>query len=110
MIPRRRLLQGSAAAAAFACTGFVSTPGGAATPRIAAPGVDSLLIQVVTDGNHDIFISGAQVPGVRVERARGFNVPKERRVLRSEWGLSLWMVSTRGAETKRIMLDFGWTG
>src|SRR3954454_7495596 len=110
MIPRRRLLQGSAAAAAFACTGFVSTPGGAATPRIEAPVVDSLSIQVVTDGNHDIFISGAQVPGVRIERVRGQAGAKERRVLRSEWGLSLWMVSSKGAETKRILLDFGWTG
>ncbi|TDH62433.1 MBL fold metallo-hydrolase [Dankookia rubra] len=107
MIPRRRLLQGSAAAAAFACTGF---PAGAATPRIEAPEVDSLSIQVVTDGNHDVFISGAQVPGVRIERVRGFRGAQERRVLRSEWGLSLWMASTRGAETKRLLLDFGWTG
>jgi 7,8-dihydropterin-6-yl-methyl-4-(beta-D-ribofuranosyl)aminobenzene 5'-phosphate synthase len=107
MTPRRRLLQGTAAAAAFACTGFRA---GAATPRIEAPEVDSLSIQVVTDGNHDVFISGAQVPGVRIERVRSQTGAKERRVLRSEWGLSLWMVSTRGAETKRILLDFGWTG
>jgi 7,8-dihydropterin-6-yl-methyl-4-(beta-D-ribofuranosyl)aminobenzene 5'-phosphate synthase len=107
MTPRRRLLQGSAATVAFACTGFRA---GAATPRIEAPEVDSLSIQVVTDGNHDIFISGAQVPGVRIERVRGFRGAQERRVLRSEHGLSLWLTSTQGAETKRLLLDFGWTG
>jgi 7,8-dihydropterin-6-yl-methyl-4-(beta-D-ribofuranosyl)aminobenzene 5'-phosphate synthase len=104
-ISRRALLQGSAAT--LACTGFVA---GAATPRIEAPVVDSLSIQVVTDGNHDIFISGAQVPGVRVERVRGFRGAQERRVLRSEWGLSLWLTSAKGAEEKRLLLDFGWTG
>jgi len=104
-ISRRALLQGSAAT--LACTGFVA---GAATPRIEAPVVDSLSIQVVTDGNHDIFISGAQVPGVRIERVRGQSGARLKRVLRSEWGLSLWLASTRGAEEKRILLDFGWTG
>jgi 7,8-dihydropterin-6-yl-methyl-4-(beta-D-ribofuranosyl)aminobenzene 5'-phosphate synthase len=106
-IPRRRLLQGSAAAVTFACTGFAAD---AATPRITAPEVDSLSIQVVTDGNHDVFISGAQVPGVRVERVRGFRGALERRALRSEHGLSLWLTSARGAETKRLLLDYGWTG
>ncbi|MDO9708678.1 MBL fold metallo-hydrolase [Paracraurococcus lichenis] len=108
-LSRRRLLQGSAAAG-LACTGFVRDAGGAEVPRIEAPVVDSLSIQVVTDGNHDIFISGAQVPGIRIERVRGFNGPKERRVLRSEWGLSLWLTSAKGGEEKRILLDYGWTG
>jgi len=104
---RRGLLQ---AGAAFACVGFVRDAAGQQVPRIEAPIVDSLSIQVVTDGNHDIFISGAQVPGVRVERVRGFNGRNERRVLRSEWGLSLWLQSKKGAEEKRFLLDFGWTG
>lgn len=104
---RRGLLQ---AGAAFACVGFAPDAFGQQAPRIEAPVVDSLSIQVVTDGNHDIFISGAQVPGVRVERVRGFNGRNERRVLRSEWGLSLWLQSKKGNEEKRILLDFGWTG
>lgn len=107
-MPRRLLLQGTAAT--LACTGFVRDAAGLAQPRVEAPVVDSLSIQVVTDGNHDVFISGAQVPGVRVERVRGFRGAQERRVLRSEWGLSLWMSSTRGREEKRLLLDFGWTG
>ena len=107
---RRRFLQGSGGLAALACTRMVRAADGAAAPRIEAPVVDSLVIQVVTDGNHDIFISGAQVPGVRVERARGFRGAQERRVLRSEWGLSLWLTSQKGTEEKRVLLDFGWTG
>ncbi|MDN3567873.1 MBL fold metallo-hydrolase [Paeniroseomonas aquatica] len=106
-ISRRDLVRASAA---LACVGFARDAAGATTPRIAAPVVDSLTIQVVTDGNHDIFISGAQVPGVRIERVRGQGGRNERRALRSEWGLSLWMTSMCGTEQKRFLLDFGWTG
>lgn len=109
---RRRLLGGAAALAApaLACTGYVRDAQGAETPRIQAPVVDSLTIQVVTDGAHDIFISGAQVPGIRIARVRGFNGPRQNRTLRGEWGLSLHLTSQIGAETKRVLLDFGWTG
>src|SRR3712207_1733956 len=82
---------------------------GQSAARIDAPVVDSLSIQVVTDGNHDIFISGAQVPGVKVERVRGFRGAQERRTLRSEHGLSLYLTSRKGDETRRFLLDFGWT-
>ena len=107
---RRRFLQASALTApAFTCTGFVRDAAGAESPRITAPVVDSLTIQVVTDGAHDIFISGAQVPGIRIARVRGFNGPRQNRTLRSEWGLSLYLTSQKGAETKRFLLDYGWT-
>jgi 7,8-dihydropterin-6-yl-methyl-4-(beta-D-ribofuranosyl)aminobenzene 5'-phosphate synthase len=82
---------------------------GAESPRIDAPVVDSLSIQVVTDSNHDVFISGAQVPGVKVERVRGFRGAQERRALRSEHGLSLYLTSRKGDETRRYLLDFGYT-
>jgi 7,8-dihydropterin-6-yl-methyl-4-(beta-D-ribofuranosyl)aminobenzene 5'-phosphate synthase len=109
-LSRRRFLQASALAApALACTRVVRDARGAEVPRIQAPVVDGLSIQVVTDGNHDIFISGAQVPGVRVERVRGFRGALERRALRSEHGLSLYLTSRRGDETRRFLLDFGWT-
>lgn len=108
---RRRFLQASALAvpSALACTRVVRDARGAETPRIDAPVVDGLSIQVVTDGNHDIFISGTQVPDVRVERVRGFRGALERRTLRSEHGLSLYLTSRRGDETRRFLLDFGWT-
>lgn len=104
---RRDVLRSTAA---LACTAYAVDAKGQPAARITAPVVDSLTIQVVTDGNHDIFISGAQVPGIRVERVRSFRGARERRVLRSEHGLSLWLTSKRGAEEKRLLLDFGWTG
>lgn len=107
---RRDFLRASALAApALACTRVVRDAYGAEAPRIDAPVVDSLSIQVVTDGNHDIFISGAQVQGMRVERVRGFRGAQERRTLRSEHGLSLYLTSRKGDETRRFLLDFGWT-
>jgi 7,8-dihydropterin-6-yl-methyl-4-(beta-D-ribofuranosyl)aminobenzene 5'-phosphate synthase len=109
-LDRRRFLRASALAApALACTRVVRDARGAEAPRIEAPAVDSLSVQVVTDGNHDIFISGAQVAGVRVERVRGFRGAQERRTLRSEHGLSLYLTSRKGDETRRFLLDFGWT-
>ncbi|MBD0271543.1 MAG: MBL fold metallo-hydrolase [Acetobacteraceae bacterium] len=109
---RRRLLGASALAAPMlACTRLVQAQGQAAppTPRLDAPVVDSLSVQVVTDGAHDIFISGAQVPGVRVERTRAFYGAQLNRSLRSEWGLSLHLTAQKGGETRRCLLDFGWT-
>jgi 7,8-dihydropterin-6-yl-methyl-4-(beta-D-ribofuranosyl)aminobenzene 5'-phosphate synthase len=108
---RRRLLGASALAAPMlACTRLVQAQGQTApTPRVEAPVVDNLSIQVVTDGAHDVFISGAQVPGIRVERTRGFSGPQLNRTLRSEWGLSLYLTAQMGGETRRYLLDFGWT-
>jgi 7,8-dihydropterin-6-yl-methyl-4-(beta-D-ribofuranosyl)aminobenzene 5'-phosphate synthase len=108
---RRRLLSASALAVPMlACTRLVQAQGQPAPiPRIEAPVVDSLSIQVVTDGAHDVFISGAQLPGVRVERTRGFSGAQLSRTLRSEWGLSLFLIAQRGGETRRYLLDFGWT-
>ncbi len=110
---RRRLLGTSTLAAPMlACIRLVQAQGQGQTvptPRIEAPVVDSLSVQVVTDGAHDIFISGAQVPGIRVERTRGFYGAQVNRTLRSEWGLSLYLTAQKGAETRRYLLDFGWT-
>ena len=66
-------------------------------------------MQVLLDGAHDTFISGAGTPDVKVERVRtpaSFNG----RTLQGEWGLSLYLASTKGTETKRYLLDFGYTG
>ncbi len=58
-LSRRRLLRTSAMVApALACTGMVRDAAGTETPRIEVPVVDRLVMQVVLDGAHDIFISG----------------------------------------------------
>ncbi len=108
-ISRRNFVHAAAATGSFlACYG-VAGPSQGADIRIVPPVVDELTIQVLLDGAHDIFISGAGAPGVKVERVRSpasFNG----RTLQSEWGLSLHLVSTKGTETKRFLLDFGFTG
>ena len=109
-LSRRRLLRTSAMVApALACTGMVRDATGAETPRIEVPVVDRLAMQVVLDGAHDIFISGAQVPGIRVERTRLLRGARHQRTLQSEWGLSLHLEAQAGPETRRYLLDFGYT-
>ena len=110
LFDRRGLLRRTALfAPALACTGMAFDAAGQPSPRIPVPEVDSLVIRVVTDGQHNIFISGAQVPGIRVARVRGFSGGQQNRTLRSEWGLSLHLTSSQGDVTKRLLLDFGWT-
>jgi 7,8-dihydropterin-6-yl-methyl-4-(beta-D-ribofuranosyl)aminobenzene 5'-phosphate synthase len=109
-VSRRRFLGASALAALLlTCTRMVTDAFGAEQPRITPPEVDSLSVQMVVDMNHDIFISGAQVPGVKVQRVRGYRGGKQARALQGEHGLSLHLTSQKGAETKRILLDFAWT-
>src|SRR5262245_20420447 len=108
---RRTFLRGSAFAAGtgLTCTALSRTASGAPTPRIEAPVVDKLVIRVLVDGQHDIFIPEQKVPDVGVTQSRLQFGDKFRRTLRSEWGLSLHLASEKGAETKRILLDFGYT-
>jgi 7,8-dihydropterin-6-yl-methyl-4-(beta-D-ribofuranosyl)aminobenzene 5'-phosphate synthase len=108
---RRRHFLGRSAAlgAALACTAVGRDADGSDSPRIAAPVVDQLQIAVVVDGAHDIFISGAQVPGVKVEQTRILSGRRYDRTLLSEWGLALYLQSQKEKETKRYMLDFGYT-
>ena len=106
---RRRSLQSAAATGSLlACYGIIDRTSYAAPLRISPPIVEKLTIQVVLDSNHDAYISGEQVPGLGVTRVRtpaAFNG----RTLESQWGLSLYLTSTKGTEIKRILLDFGFT-
>jgi 7,8-dihydropterin-6-yl-methyl-4-(beta-D-ribofuranosyl)aminobenzene 5'-phosphate synthase len=80
----------------------------AAAPRIDVPTVDQLVIQEITDNTHDIFLRGASLPGLDVKRA-GFPEAAQGKTLESEWGLALHLQSRKGAETRRYLLDFGFT-
>ena len=109
MISRRGLLRSAASTESFlACYGVVDRSKAAVPVRITPQAVDRLTIQAVVDTNHDIFISGAAAPGVGVERVRSpaaFNG----KTLESQWGLSLHLVSARGNDTRRYLLDFSFT-
>lgn len=102
------------AAAALTCTALNRDASGALIPRIQAPIVDKVVIQVVVDGAHDVFISGAEPPGIKMTQARLESGPRARRTLQTEWGLSLHITSTKDSgtkdsETKRFLLDYAYT-
>lgn len=107
---RRTFLYGSALAVnSLTCTGIVRTASGQTTARITPPEIDKLVIRVLVDGQHDVFIPEQKVPDVVVAQTRLQRGNNFRRSLRSEWGLSLHLASDKGAETKRFLLDFAYT-
>src|SRR3954453_14613852 len=79
----------------------------AASARIEVPVVDRLIIQEVTDGAHDIFLRGIELNGLSVKRT-GYN-QIQGKTLHSEWGLALHIESQKSGETRRYLLDFGYT-
>jgi 7,8-dihydropterin-6-yl-methyl-4-(beta-D-ribofuranosyl)aminobenzene 5'-phosphate synthase len=106
-LKRREFLKASAAMAAasagggFACVGFAS-----AAP-IEVPTVDKLTIKVLVDSTHNLFLRPATVNGVSVQPtpvSAGFP-----NVIHTQWGLSLWLESQRGNESRALMLDYGYT-
>lgn len=82
-----------------------------ATPAFAVPVVDSLTLHVVVDAATTGSGERIERPGLIVER--GLDHPADedspRRSLAAEYGLSLYAVSTRGRETRRVLVDFGYT-
>ena len=103
---RRSFLLGSAAA--VGSLGLLKHASGVTlAPGASVPTVDSLSIKVVMDSSHDIFVRGQAPKAVRVRRAP----PADdfRRTLHNVWGLALALESKAGADTRRVMLDFGYT-
>jgi 7,8-dihydropterin-6-yl-methyl-4-(beta-D-ribofuranosyl)aminobenzene 5'-phosphate synthase len=107
---RRCFLQNSAAVggALLTCSMPLDRSANAAPVRIEAPIVDELVIQEITDSAHDIFLRGAEAPGLNVRRP-GLPGAALGRTLESEWGLALYLESRRGETSKRYLLDFGFT-
>jgi 7,8-dihydropterin-6-yl-methyl-4-(beta-D-ribofuranosyl)aminobenzene 5'-phosphate synthase len=109
-LDRRGFLQRSAVlgGSLLTCSIPLDRSANAAPVRIDVPVVDELIVQEITDNTHDIFLRGAQAPGLTVSRA-GFPEAPQGRTLQSEWGLALHVQSRKGAETRRYLLDFGFT-
>lgn len=75
----------------------------------APPEVDRLAVRVVTDSYQHAFEASGKFGDVTVQRYL-FGLSKDApRTLQNEWGLSLHLESTRGSETRQILVDFGWT-
>ena len=107
---RRHFLQGSVAAGGTLLVGgaALNRSTQAAPVHIDAPVVDRVVVQEITDGSHDIFLKGVELPGLSVQRT-GIPAGAQGRTLRGEWGLALHIESQRGGETRRYLLDFGFT-
>jgi 7,8-dihydropterin-6-yl-methyl-4-(beta-D-ribofuranosyl)aminobenzene 5'-phosphate synthase len=78
--------------------------------RGAPPEVDRLSVTVVTDSYFHFFEPSGTFAGVGVQRwqAPATNEPPLR-MPQNEWGLSLHVESVRGAEMRRVLIDFGYT-
>ena len=76
-----------------------------------APVVDRLAVRIVTDNHVDRFSLPTNAAGIGVERPAGFEQAgtAPHATLQAEWGLSMLAESVRGAETRRVMIDFGYT-
>jgi len=79
-----------------------------AAPRVEVPSVDRIVIREITDNQHDIFLKPFESPGLKVQRT-GFPGVSQGQTLESEWGLALHIESSKGSETRRYLLDFGFT-
>ncbi len=104
---RRRFMAATGGAAALAATTGLSVPRRAGAAVLEAPVVDKLAIQVLVDSSYDLFFRPNTVNGVSIQpppRAKDF-----RRSLHNEWGLSLWLESQKAAESRTIMLDYGYS-
>jgi 7,8-dihydropterin-6-yl-methyl-4-(beta-D-ribofuranosyl)aminobenzene 5'-phosphate synthase len=76
----------------------------------APPEVDSLSVRVVTDSYHQSLEPSGKFGEVAVQRYQRPPSPDLPRTLQNEWGLSLHLESARGAETRQMLVDFGFTG
>ncbi|MGA7324751.1 MAG: MBL fold metallo-hydrolase [Rhodomicrobium sp.] len=76
-----------------------------------APEVDWLAVRIVTDTHVDQYMPGFKHNGFAVER-KGANLSPDAppsATLIGEWGLSMHAESRVGAETRNILIDFGYT-
>ena len=105
---RRTFLQSSAAVGSAALLPRLARPARAASVQIDVPTVDQIVVQEVTDGDHNIFLRPSETSGLTVRRT-GMTDAAHGRTLRSEWGLALHIESHGGGQSRRYLLDFGFT-
>jgi 7,8-dihydropterin-6-yl-methyl-4-(beta-D-ribofuranosyl)aminobenzene 5'-phosphate synthase len=103
---RRDFLKASAAFAGAAVSGFTCVEFAGAAP-IEAPIVDKLSVRVLVDLTHNIFLRPTTFKGMAVTpAARAKDYTTE---LHTQWGLSLFLESLKGGETRTLMLDYAYT-
>ncbi|MBK7658527.1 MAG: MBL fold metallo-hydrolase [Betaproteobacteria bacterium] len=110
---RRQLLSAAMGASGLGLAGgvFASAPEENAPPMAGSPPeVDRLSVRVVTDSYHHLFEPGGNFGGATVQRYARPPSTALPRTLQNEWGLSLHLESARGAETRQVLVDFGFSG
>ena len=105
---RRTFLQSSAAVGSAALLPRLARPARAASVQIDVPTVDQIVVQEVTDGDHNIFLRPSETSGLTVRRT-GMTDAAQGRTLRSEWELALHIEPHGGGQSRRYLLDFGFT-
>jgi 7,8-dihydropterin-6-yl-methyl-4-(beta-D-ribofuranosyl)aminobenzene 5'-phosphate synthase len=74
----------------------------------AMPTVDTVIVRVLTDSSYDTP-RPAPSKWVKITRAPVNSRTDYRKALHNEWGLSLNLESRIGADTRNLLLDFGYT-
>ena len=107
----RRLLAAAGAGMGLANGAFTGIETDAAPPlRGAPPEVDGVSVTVITDSYFHFFESSGRFAGVNVQRwQQPVTSEPPRRMPQNEWGLSLLVESRRDAESRRVLVDFGYT-
>lgn len=107
----RRLMAAAGAGMGLASGVFTGIQADEAPPlRGAPPEVDRLSVTVVTDSYFHFFEPSGRLAGVDVKRwQRAPTSEPPRRMPLNEWGLSLYLESARGPETRRVLIDFGYS-
>jgi len=111
--PARRRLLGALSAGGLGLAGGVFSNIRIASAQAlsgALPEVDRLSVRVVTDSYHHQFEPSGRFGEVTVQRYGRPPSSDLPRTLQNEWGLSLHLESARGAETRQMLIDFGFTG
>ena len=102
---RRRFVMSSTA---LACAPLAFAPVAFAQPTLTVPVVDALVVKVITDSSYDTPRATAN-RHVKVKRSPFISARDWRRALHNEWGLAMALESRRGSDTRRILLDAGYT-
>jgi 7,8-dihydropterin-6-yl-methyl-4-(beta-D-ribofuranosyl)aminobenzene 5'-phosphate synthase len=104
-LDRRRFVLSAGALAALSALPNRGTAQAPGTLRV--PLVDQLSVRVLTDSSYDT----PRATSHKLDKVRRspFTKAPSIKTLHSEWGLSLALASKIGAETRNMMLDFGYT-
>ena len=113
-VDRRHVLCGGGAAVVGALIASLlggTKPVRAASISGAVPEVDGLAVRVVTDSYQFAVAPGRKADGVDIQHF-GWGIGGDKppgKTLISEFGLSMHVETRRGAETRHVLVDFGFT-